>query len=99
MSANRVQCGNCGTENEANRDVCVKCGQPLTASAEMGLRTQLDAQDHGGLLGAEKDFSPAVGPEMTVAPGMVAGPVEALAVDPGSGAPSDQPEGRPQRRS
>jgi hypothetical protein len=49
MSLNPVTCGNCGTENSPEEEFCTNCGQPLTASAEEGLRENLDAQDTGGL--------------------------------------------------
>ena len=49
MSLNPVTCGNCGTENSPEEEFCTNCGQPLTASAEEGLRENLDAQDHGSL--------------------------------------------------
>ena len=52
MADNSETCGNCGTENEAGADFCIKCHQPLTASAEEGIRESLDAQDRGGLFGA-----------------------------------------------
>lgn len=48
MASNPVSCGNCGTENPADQDVCAECGQPLTASADQGLRESEDAQEHGG---------------------------------------------------
>ena len=96
MSANRMECGNCGTVNEAGRDTCVKCGQPLTGSAEEGLRTQAGAQEHGSVLAPEKEFAPAVEPAMTntfAAPALVdADPLNVEEV------PREQ-EGRPARRS
>ncbi|MDP9354745.1 MAG: hypothetical protein M3R02_05585, partial [Chloroflexota bacterium] len=51
MSLNPVTCGNCGTENPPDQDVCMECGLPLTGSGDEGLRENLEAQDHGGLLG------------------------------------------------
>lgn len=45
MSANPVVCGNCGTENPPGTDECTECGQPLSGSADMAVRTQLEAQD------------------------------------------------------
>jgi hypothetical protein len=53
MALNSVTCGNCRTENPSDADFCRECGQPLTGSAEEGLRESLDAQDHGSLIGAE----------------------------------------------
>ena len=96
MSANKIECSNCGTVNEAGRDTCVKCGQPLTASADEGLRTQIGAQEHGAALAPEKEFAPAVEPAMAntfAAPALVdADPLNAEEVP--------QPhEGRPARRS
>ena len=52
MADNGERCSNCGTENPEGADFCVKCHQPLTASAEEGIRENLDAQDDGGLFGA-----------------------------------------------
>ncbi len=96
MSGNTTQCGNCGTVNEAGRDTCTKCGQPLTGSAEEGLRTQAGAQEHGSVLGAEKEFAPAVEPAMAgtfAAPALVdADPLNEEEVP-------QQHEGRPLRRS
>jgi hypothetical protein len=59
MSLNPVTCGNCGTENSPEEEFCTNCGQPLTASAEEGLRENLDAQDHGGLF--DTGGTPGVG--------------------------------------
>ena len=55
MSGNAVVCGNCGTENPAGTDECIKCGQPLTGSAEMAVRTQLEAQGDGNPRDARQD--------------------------------------------
>lgn len=50
MSANPMTCSNCGTENPRERDTCIKCGEPLTASADVALRTNLEAtNEHSGL--------------------------------------------------
>lgn len=51
MEGNPETCSNCGTENRAGADYCSECGQPLTQSAESGLREQIDAQDEGGVFG------------------------------------------------
>lgn len=51
MSLNPVTCGNCGTENPSEQDVCIECGLPLTGSGDEALRENLEAQDHGGLIG------------------------------------------------
>ncbi len=51
MSLNPVTCGNCGTENPPDQDVCSECGLPLTGSGDEALRENLDAQDQGGLIG------------------------------------------------
>lgn len=45
-----TRCGNCGTDNKAGEDFCVKCGQPLTGAADQGLRENREAQDSGSLL-------------------------------------------------
>jgi zinc-ribbon domain len=49
MADNSERCSNCGTENPEGADFCVKCHQPLTASAEEGIRENQEAQEHGGL--------------------------------------------------
>ncbi len=51
MAANTTTCSNCGTENPPRQDFCVKCKQPLTGSADEGLRENLDAQDSGSFFG------------------------------------------------
>ncbi len=38
MVANPTTCSNCGTENDQGQDFCTNCDQPLTASADQGLR-------------------------------------------------------------
>ena len=96
MSGNTIECSNCGTVNEAGRDTCVQCGQPLTASADEGLRTQVAAQEHGGALAPEREFAPAVEPTMAGTFGAPA-VIDADPTDPGD---LSQPhEGRPLRRS
>ena len=112
MSGNRMQCSNCGTVNEAGRDTCAKCGQPLTGSADEGARTQLAAQDRGALTAPED--TPTVEPGSgDVSPGLspLAGPTTIVASEGAGGSPllspePDQPgeaaprqEGRPLRRS
>jgi hypothetical protein len=52
MADTTETCGNCGAKNPAGADFCIRCHQPLTASAEEGLRESLEAQDRGGLFGA-----------------------------------------------
>ncbi|MEA2514107.1 MAG: Double zinc ribbon [Thermomicrobiales bacterium] len=81
MSANPVTCGNCGTENPPDRDFCINCGQPLTASAEEGLLENLEAQGDdslfgggrmtgaGGLAGAGGIVAPLVPGDAGVDPG------------------------------
>lgn len=51
MASNPISCSNCGTENPPDQDFCTECGQPLTASAEQGLRENEEAEDHGSILG------------------------------------------------
>ena len=96
MSGNRMQCSNCGTVNEAGRDTCVQCGQPLTGSADEGLRTQIGAQEHGSALAPEQESAPGVEP-------MIANTFTAPALvdaDPLNPEEVPQPhEGRPLRRS
>ena len=96
MSGNTMECSNCGTVNEASRDTCVQCGQPLTASADEGLRTQVAAQEHGSVLAPAREFAPAVEPAMAgtfAAPALVdADPLNEEEVP-------QQHEGRPLRRS
>jgi hypothetical protein len=60
MADNTETCGNCGTNNPAGQDFCVKCHQPLTASAEEGIREGLDAQEEGGTLGQRTGFDVGV---------------------------------------
>ena len=52
MADNSETCSNCGTNNPEGADFCVKCHQPLTASAEEGIRENMDAQDSDSLFGA-----------------------------------------------
>ncbi len=52
MADNGERCSNCGTENPVGQDFCSKCRQPLTASAEEGMRENLDAQANDSLFGA-----------------------------------------------
>ncbi len=54
MSLNRVTCGNCGTENPPDQDVCSECGLPLTGSGDEAFRENLEAQDQGGLIGGSR---------------------------------------------
>ena len=112
MSGSTMQCSNCGTVNEAGRDTCVQCGQPLTGSADEGARTQLAAQDRGALTSPQD--TPIVEPGANdPSPGLspLAGPT-ALGAAEGAGGPPllspepDHPgeaaprqEGRPPRRS
>lgn len=71
MSLNPVTCGHCGTENAPEEDFCVNCGQPLTGSAEEGLRENLEAQDTGSLF--DHGGTPGVG--MVGGPGAVPTPL------------------------
>ena len=52
MTDNSETCGHCGTANPVGQDFCIKCHQPLTASAEEGIRENLEAEEQGGLFGA-----------------------------------------------
>ena len=88
MALNPVTCGNCGTINPPGQDFCVKCGQPLTGSAEQAIRENLEAERHGGLLG--NDATPAAG---APGPGMVGGAGGIVTgLNPGMG---EGDEGRP----
>lgn len=49
--SNPVTCTNCGTENPPDQDFCIECEQPLTQSAESGMREQIEAQEEGGVYG------------------------------------------------
>ena len=53
MASNPVSCSNCGTENPPGQDFCTECDQPLTASADEGLRENQEAQDQGGVIGGD----------------------------------------------
>ncbi len=66
MTDNTERCGNCGTENPVGQDFCIKCHQPLTASAEEGIRENLDAQDGGGLFGRDGSLGTNVGLDVGV---------------------------------
>lgn len=55
MSGNMMTCSSCGADNEPGRDTCVKCGKPLTGSADEALRGNLDAQNAGGLIDPRAD--------------------------------------------
>lgn len=54
---NGERCSNCGTTNPVGQDTCVKCGQPLTASAEMGLRTNLEEQNDEAFMGGRNEMT------------------------------------------
>lgn len=56
MSLNPETCSHCGTENPPDQDFCIECGQPLSRSAEQGLRSQQSAQDEGGVYGVGDDI-------------------------------------------
>ncbi len=56
MASNPETCTNCGAENRPGADFCAECGQPLTQSAESGLREQMDAQEEGGVYGVGDDY-------------------------------------------
>ena len=91
MTANAMQCGNCGTLNDPGRDTCAKCGLPLTRSGAQGLVSHQDAMDEGGLLARDHDpadVGPGVGP--AVRPAIWPWPAESLPV---AGAEVDRPIG------
>lgn len=72
MSVNPTRCSNCGTDNPPEADKCVKCGMPLTGSADEALRTQLETENAGGLLNAREDAN-LLGSDM--AAGVQGGPI------------------------
>lgn len=95
MSTKEERCGNCGTINEPGRDTCKQCHQPLTASAESGMRANIEAGGHGGVLANEPDFAPGVEPGMSFPLGSPLG--AGMAPD---ATETDRPhEGLPPRRS
>ena len=96
MSANRIECSQCGTVNDPGRDTCAKCGAPLSASADEGLRTQVAAQEHGAVLAPEKEIAPTVEPTTA---GTFGAPALLDADPTDQGAMSPPHEGRPLRRS
>jgi hypothetical protein len=51
MSLNTITCGNCQTENPPDAEFCIECGQPLTQSAEEGIRENIEASDSPSLFG------------------------------------------------
>ena len=55
MAGNPETCSNGGAENRPGADFCAECGQPLTQSAESGLREQQEAQEEGGVFGIGDD--------------------------------------------
>lgn len=96
MSTNEERCSNCGALNEPGRDTCKQCHQPLTASAESGIRANIDAQGHGGILAPEPHFAPGVEPGMSFPVGAPLGGTMAT----GDVSGTDRPhEGLPPRRS
>ena len=69
MADNTETCGHCGTNNPVGQDFCITCHQPLTASAEEGIRENQDAQDHGGLFGAGQGIGQGAGLDLGVMAG------------------------------
>ena len=63
MADNSETCSNCGTNNPEGADFCVKCHQPLTASADESVRGNLDAQGDDGLFGGAGDGRTGLGLE------------------------------------
>jgi hypothetical protein len=60
-----MRCGNCGAINPPGQDKCVKCGLPLTASAEEALRTNIEAEDDIALMGGRNEVT-VMGTGMTI---------------------------------
>ena len=101
MADNGERCSNCGTENPVGQDFCIKCQQPLTASAEEGMRETLDAQGNDSLFGAGGAAAGGAGGAAAGGTGLGLG-----AMGGGMMMPSDSPggatmpdEGLPPRRS
>jgi hypothetical protein len=57
MSTNEMRCSHCGAINPPGQDKCVKCGEPLTASAEEALRTNLEADDDAAVMGGRNEVT------------------------------------------
>jgi hypothetical protein len=93
MTDNGERCSNCGTENPEGADFCVKCHQPLTGSAEEGIRENLDAQGNDSLFGAGGAAAGGTGPGL----GAMGGGMMMPSDSPGGATMPD--EGLPPRRS
>jgi ribosomal protein L40E len=52
---NPTTCGNCGTENPTDAEVCQGCGLPLTRSGGEELRERDEAQIEDGFFGVDDD--------------------------------------------
>ncbi len=94
MADNAETCSNCGTENPVGQDFCIKCHQPLTASAEEGVRESRDAQDRGGLFGTGGTAARGTGTDVGIMGGGMLIPDE-----PTAGDDPMRHEGLPPRRS
>jgi len=60
---NGERCSNCGTINPVGQDKCINCGQPLTESADISLRTSLAEQNDESLMGGRNPVTPLGGGE------------------------------------
>ncbi len=56
-STNEERCSNCGAINPVGQDKCIKCGMPLTASAEEGLRVNLEAENNAAVMGGRNEIT------------------------------------------
>jgi hypothetical protein len=56
-STNEERCSNCGAINPVGQDKCVKCGMPLTASADAGLRANLAAENDAAVMGGQNEIT------------------------------------------
>ena len=96
MSVNPMTCSTCGTENAPGRDTCSNCGLPLTGSADEAVRTNVEAQEHGGVLSRD---NPLASDTINPAGGMGAAGGLGTPLDPAAGQPGPDEQGRPPRRS
>lgn len=56
-ATNEERCSNCGAINPVGQDECVKCGQPLTESADMALRANADAVSDTAVMGGRNEIT------------------------------------------
>lgn len=56
-TTNEERCGNCGTINPLGQDNCIKCGEPLTASAGMAERANAEAVSDAAVMGGRNEIT------------------------------------------